>query len=89
MNTMREADIKDAVRQFIFSSIRLPDLRDDDNLFESGIVNSLFAVQLMTFVEKTFGIEVESDDLDIENFKSLKATADFVIRKNARRAARQ
>ena len=81
---MREADIKQAVRQFISSAVRLPDLGDDDNLFESGIVNSLFAVQLMTFVEKTFGIEVEADDLDIENFKSLNATTDFVVRKNGR-----
>ena len=46
MNMMQAADIKEAVRQFIFSSIRLPDLGDDDNLFESGIVNSLFAVQI-------------------------------------------
>ena len=84
MNMMQEADIKQAVRQFIFKSIRLPDLGDDDNLFESGIVNSLFAVQLMTFVEKAFGIEVQSDDLDIENFKSLNATTEFVVRKNGR-----
>jgi len=87
MNMMQEADIKQAVRQFIFSAIRLPDLGDDDNLFESGIVNSLFAVQLMTFVEKAFGIEVQSDDLDIENFKSLNATTEFVVRKNGRCAA--
>jgi acyl carrier protein len=79
---MQEAQIKETVRQFIFSAIRLPELGDDDNLFESGIVNSLFAVQLITFVEKTFGIEVESEDLDIENFKSLNATANFVARKN-------
>ena len=54
-------------------------------LFETGIVNSLFAVQLMTFVEKTFAIEVEMEDLDIENFKSLNATAAFVMRKTGRR----
>lgn len=82
MNTLHETEIKEAVRKFIFSSVRLPDLGDDDNLFESGIVNSLFAVQLMTFVEKTFGIAVESDDLDIENFKSLNATTYFVVRKS-------
>ena len=64
------------------------DLDDDDNLFESGIVNSLFAVQLMTFIEKTFAIEVEMDDLDIENFKSLNATTAFVVRKNGRRVAK-
>ena len=60
-------------------------LDDDANLFESGIVNSLFAVQLMTFVEKTFGIEVDMDDLDIENFKSLDATTAFVLRKKGHR----
>jgi len=64
------------------SSINIPNLDDDDNLFESGIVNSLFAVQLMTFIEKTFALEVGMDDLDIENFKSLNATAAFVLQKN-------
>ena len=62
----------------------MPNLADDDNLFESGIVNSLFAVQLMTFIEKTFAIEVGIDDLDIENFKSLNAAAAFVVTKTAR-----
>ena len=73
--------IKEAVRNFILSSISIANLDDDDNLFESGIVNSLFAVQLMTFIEKTFSIEVGMDDLDIENFKSLNATAAFVVKK--------
>ena len=76
--------IKEAVRNFILSSISIANLDDDDNLFESGIVNSLFAVQLMTFIEKTFSIEVGMDDLDIENFKSLNATAAFVVKKGAR-----
>jgi acyl carrier protein len=67
--------------------VNIPHLKDDDNLFESGIVNSLFAVQLMTFVEKHFAIEVEMEDLDIENFKSLNATAAFVARKNGSRGA--
>ena len=82
MTAIDEKEIKETVRNFISSSINLPDLKDDDNLFESGIVNSLFAVQLMTFIEKTFAIEVGMDDLDIENFKSLNATAAFVVKKN-------
>lgn len=76
--------IKEAVKRYILSSINIGDFDDDDNLFESGIVNSLFAVQLMTFVEKTFAIKVEMDDLDIENFKSLNATTAFVVRKNGK-----
>lgn len=80
----QEDGIKETVKRFILSSINISHLDDDDNLFESGIVNSLFAVQLMTFIEKIFAIEVGMDDLDIENFKSLNAVAAFVVRKNGR-----
>ena len=86
MLAIDDKQIKETVRSFILSSINLPGLKDDDNLFESGIVNSLFAVQLMTFIEKTFAIEVGMDDLDIENFKSLNATTAFVLQKNGRRS---
>jgi methoxymalonate biosynthesis acyl carrier protein len=86
MSTEHEKNIKDSVRRFITSSINVANLDEDDNLFESGIVNSLFAVQLMTFIEKTFAIEVEMDDLDIDNFKSLNATTAFVVKKNGRRS---
>jgi len=85
MSTEEENRIKETVKRFILSSIAITDLDDDDNLFESGIVNSLFAVQLMTFIEKTFAIEVEMDDLDIENFKSLNAATAFIVKKNGRR----
>lgn len=76
--------IREAVRSFISSAIDIAQFDDDDNLFERGIVNSLFAVQLMTFVEKKFALEVDVDDLDIENFKSVNATTAFVARKNGR-----
>jgi methoxymalonate biosynthesis acyl carrier protein len=85
VNTTEEKNIKESVKRFILSSINFTHLDDDDNLFESGIVNSLFAVQLMTFIEKTFSIEVEMDDMDIENFKSLNATTTFVLKKNGHR----
>jgi acyl carrier protein len=84
MSTEYEQGIRDTVRRFIASSINGARLKDDDNLFESGVVNSLFAVQLMTFIEKTFAIEVGMDDLEIENFKSLNATTAFVLRKHGR-----
>ena len=87
MNADAEKKIKETISSFILGSINVADLSEDDHLFETGIVNSLFAVQLMTFLEKTFQIEVGMDDLDIENFKSIKATAAFVMKKNGRVAA--
>ena len=76
-----EQQVRGTIRRFILSSTRVTRLDDDANLFESGLANSLFAVQLMTFVKKTFAIAVDMDDLDIENFKSLDATTAFVLRK--------
>jgi methoxymalonate biosynthesis acyl carrier protein len=86
LNAAQENAVKDTVKRFILSSINIAHLGDDDNLFESGVVNSLFAIQLMTFIEKSFAIEVGMDDLDIENFKSLNAAAAFVARKNGLRS---
>jgi len=81
MDTETTQTPKEAIRNFILDSINIPDLNDDDNLFESGIVNSLFAVQLMTFLEKSFDIEVTMDDLSMDNFESINATSSFVQKK--------
>lgn len=72
---------KESIKSFISRSIQIEALDENENLFESGIVNSLFAIQLMTFLEKTFHIEVTMDDLDMENFRSINSTAAFVERK--------
>ena len=87
MNNTDETAIRAKIRAFILAAIHVPDLTDDDNLFESGIVNSLFAVELMTFMEKAFAIEVTPDDLEIANFQSIEAAAGFVVRKKAQPAA--
>lgn len=81
MNTEITQTPKATIRNFILDSINIPDLSDDDNLFESGIVNSLFAIQLMTFLEKSFNIEVTMDDLSMDNFESINATSTFVQKK--------
>ena len=82
-STEEEKKVRETVTKFLLSSINISNLNNDDNLFESGIVNSLFAVQLMTFLEKTFALEIGMDDLDIENFKSVNATTAFVMRKKS------
>ena len=58
------------------------DIGDEDDIFELGLVDSLFAMQLVTFVESAFSIAVERDDLDIANFCSISALAAFVEAKS-------
>jgi methoxymalonate biosynthesis acyl carrier protein len=58
---------------------RIP--RDDEQIFASGFVNSLFAMQLVLFVEREFQITVGPEDLRTENFQTIEAIAQLVDRK--------
>jgi len=72
---------KEIYRAFIGKAVRNFDLDDGADLFESGVVNSLFAVELVAFTEQEFDVIVEDDDLDMDNFRSINALAGFVERK--------
>jgi len=58
-------------------------LLHDEDIFSLGFVNSMFAMQLVTFVEQTFGITIENEDLELDNFRSIQALANLVARKAA------
>lgn len=74
-------DIKEKVKNFLQKYIKNVDINEDDDIFQTRLVNSLFAMQLVLFVEKEFNIKVGNQDLDLKNFSSINAIADFVERK--------
>ncbi len=80
-------DNKTKIRDFIGKHVRGHELSDDEDIFASGFVNSMFAMQLVNFVEQTFGVAVENEDLEIDNFRSVDAIAGLVERKTAGTAA--
>ena len=85
MDTSSESvqDIKMRIKDFLFRFVRKRNLQDSDDFFASGMVNSLFAMQLVLFVEKEFGIKVQSEDLDLKNFRTVEAISGFVQKKRA------
>ncbi|CAK0755845.1 methoxymalonate biosynthesis acyl carrier protein [Gammaproteobacteria bacterium] len=70
--------IENAVRDFLGKFISDQDVDGEQDLFASGMVNSLFAMQLVLFVEKQYGITVANEDLNYENFKSVNAIVAFI-----------
>lgn len=46
-------------------------LEYEEDIFAAGFVNSLFAVQLIVFLEKEFSVEISDADLDLDNFRSI------------------
>jgi len=59
------------------------DVADDELLIENGVMTSLQTVELVTFLEDEFGITVEDDEFDEENFGSVDAIAALVEGKAA------
>ena len=72
---------KEQIRSFLSQHIRDNGFQDDDDLFGKGYVNSLFAMELVLFVEREFTLTVENTDLDPDNFRSVNAIAALIDRK--------
>jgi methoxymalonate biosynthesis acyl carrier protein len=67
--------------EFLARHVRKESLDPDEDIFAAGYVNSLFALQLIAFIEKTFAISVEDDDLELTNFATVSAIERFIERK--------
>jgi acyl carrier protein len=72
---------KETIRAFLSQHIRDNSFQDDDDLFGKGYLNSLFAMEMVLFVEKEFALTIENTDLDPDNFRSVNALAAFVEQK--------
>ena len=76
-------DIRLTIRRFILAFVGSCRLDDDDDIFELGYVTSLFAMELVTFVESEFGVAVRNEDLEFANFCSVNALTEFVEARQA------
>jgi acyl carrier protein len=48
-------------------------LKDDDSLIKLGLIDSMAVLELVAFLEESFKIEIEPDDLTRDNFESILA----------------
>jgi acyl carrier protein len=56
-------------------------LDKQENIFNSGIIDSLGFVNLIGFISEAFEIEFEPEDLIEDNFYSLEKMAQFILQK--------
>ena len=59
------------------------EIPEDEPLIENGVLTSLQTVELVMFMEDRFGIMVEDEELNEENFASIRAIAELVASKTA------
>ena len=77
-------DNLNSVRHFVVENYLFGDgdsLKEDTSFMEEGIIDSTGILELIFFIEETFGFGVEDDELIPENMDSLQNIARFIDRK--------
>lgn len=57
-------------------------LTADEDLLDSGMVDSIGLVQLVSFIEEKYSITVNPEDLVPDNFASINAITSFISEKS-------
>lgn len=76
-------DIKERIKKFIMEEFlhKGYNLKYDELLFDSGIVDSLGFLKLLVFIEKTFDVSIDMSEISIENFNTIEDIAKIINRK--------
>lgn len=79
-------DVKGIVRKFLVDDLAIAQvatLADGDSLLATDVLDSTAVMELATFLQVRFEIEIRDEDLVPENLDSIDALAAFVGRKRA------
>jgi methoxymalonate biosynthesis acyl carrier protein len=72
-------EVERALSGFLAERAGVP-VEPDEDLFASGLVSSMFAMQLVVHLEEAYGIAIVGPELKLENFRSVGAMARLVMR---------
>lgn len=74
-------DIVNEIKSFLYEDHlkeEFENLKADDSLLETGIIDSVKMLDLIQFLEEKFKVEVDDEDLYPENFDTLNAIAEYI-----------
>ena len=79
-------DIKALVRTFVTTNFYIADpqmLTDSASLLDQGIIDSTGVLEVIGFLEDTFGITIADEEMLPANLDSIERISAFVARKKA------
>ncbi|WP_095199251.1 acyl carrier protein [Mesorhizobium carmichaelinearum] len=84
MLTIKDRTYSEQIRSFLVSNFYVSDVKalvNDTSLLDQGIVDSTGVLEIIGFIEETFGITVEDSELLPENLDSIQGIEQYIIRK--------
>jgi acyl carrier protein len=79
-------ELQKQIRDFVTSNFYVAapsSLEDGTSLLDQGIIDSTGVLEVIMFIESTFGVTVEDGEMLPENLDSIERIAAFVARKKA------
>ena len=82
---METGIIRDQIKEYIQQAtfVDKDKIKNDSLIFKEGYFDSMGFVVLITYLEENFGIKTSDSDLVEENFESINAITDFIVRKKS------
>ena len=77
--TLTAEAIEEALLAFLAERIKT-EVAADRDLFKSGLVSSMFAMQLVVHLEESYDIVIIGPDLKLDNFRTVQAMTSLVLR---------
>ena len=79
------APIAQEIRDFIIENFLFGEsdngLQDTDSLLDKGIIDSTGVLELVSFLEQTYEMQVEDEELIPENLDSIANVTEYIQRK--------
>lgn len=77
-----EAKIRDFILENFMAGEGEEALDNDSSFLEKGIIDSMGVLELVAYVEETYGIEIGDDELTPDNFDSVSKLVSYIRRKS-------
>ncbi len=79
LESIREpASFQESVTSLFHDQLQVDVAAPDVDLFETGILDSLKTAELLNCLETRFGIDIDLDDLEFNNFRSIAGIVQFL-----------
>lgn len=71
--------IKDSIKGILLNRLQVQVPAHDTELMETGLLDSMSLIELITALEETFNITIPFEDLELDNFRSINTIENFVL----------
>jgi len=84
-NQTQSSALKEQIREFIMENLAhakgITSFTDDENLMESGVVDSLGIFRIVSFLEEELHVRVSDEEINAETLQSVNSIEQLVLSK--------